>query len=599
MLWSVLTGQPKKFSNYILSKWLKRGGYLLKTPKSKSPVSKTVFRPNRNCIDELASLGVTVKRQTKINHHNEQVVDAVIQGLYAAKFKAYTLGVKRPESSASVRNTADSSQHHSQYDWNEQRRNNYMQADDNIANYSLEDLIGNSYDYDNSHNVLDSAMPTTSEDTDAFINHGFGVEAFTFNEFTLQNENLKSEIPFWPDFSICRRNSKQECFIELDNLTETLPIQTNKILSYIWYAFRHPQNVVTLVYVVNDGSVRKNSRDGFVNRSQKISSLADRILKSYIMDDNNQPVYLADLYSKADNLKVFITGESEAYLDLAQFLLDSDYTEDYQQTAQELVDYVNQGQEWNASLLSAEHYAQADAEIKFRYRHTELNYVQPVIFGQEHGLDTIIRTHILTVEADQHPQTHNYPIIIYPRRERKILAITLTEYDKKFPDSQVYNYHRMLLVQPLWDISNNQQLQQELHWLLRQFKDSVFSYFRYGYLFKTINSNGKTKTDFGHDYFEEPQRSYAELHQVASASDWTSSEFVEQISINEVPIGVYQVLLNRCCSQDSFSIPVIFKLPFANEKASQVQVPYTVTIDQCLFGVNSTDPKRRLLIKMY
>lgn len=92
--------------------------------------------------------------------------------------------------------------------------------------------------------------------------------------------------------------------------------------------------------------------------------------------------------------------------------------EDYQQTAQKLVDYVNQGQEWNASLLSAEHYAQADAKIKFRYRHTERNYVQPVIFGQEHGLDTIIRTHILTVEADQHPQTHNYyPIIISPRTQ--------------------------------------------------------------------------------------------------------------------------------------------------------------------------------------
>ena len=128
--------------------------------------------------------------------------------------------------------------------------------------------------------------------------------------------------------SFNRHHQRHELFVELDNRTETNDRQANKILNYLQYAIKHPKKDIEVIFAVTDGSLSSNRVKKFSNVGRKLGNLANRIMQTFVIQ-NGKRVYLADLYQKASNLQVRLCGVSESYLDVAEYLLGSNYFPDY------------------------------------------------------------------------------------------------------------------------------------------------------------------------------------------------------------------------------------------------------------------------------
>ena len=208
------------------------------------------------------------------------------------------------------------------------------------------------------HRFSELNSKTLTRDLNLINNTAFRLDDYNFSPFNRQFGNSfaeKNELPFVADMMVSfnRHHVRHELFIELDNRTETNDRQANKILNYLQYAIKHPNKDIEVIIAVTDGSLSSNLVKKFSNVGRKLGNLANRIMQTFVIQ-NGKRVYLADLYQEASNLQVRLCGVSEAYLDVAEYLLGSNYFPDYLVSLNKLVKVMNKETDWQAKFAPSQ-----------------------------------------------------------------------------------------------------------------------------------------------------------------------------------------------------------------------------------------------------
>ena len=454
-----------------------------------------------------------------------------------------------------------------------------------------------------------------TRDLSLINNPAFCLDDFDFSPFNRQFKNEfaeKNELPFVADMMISfnRHHQRHELFVELDNRTESNDRQANKILNYLQYAIKHPKKDIEVIFAVTDGSLSSNRVKNFANVGRKLGNLANRIMQTFVVQ-NGQQVYLADLYQQASNLQVRLCGVSEAYLDVAEYLLGSNYFPDYLISLNQLIKTMNNQTDWKASFhpnqmfkgllenpplltqvegmnhntsyrnhesKSLKRYLPESVinqqgvwgTIVFSYPKANISYQQPVLFGHEHELNTVMETYNLSYLAKKSSQ-YGYPIVIYPHRERLITSVSLPLFKSLISWSDYYGFRQPLIVQPRFSQNDSLQLRQELRWLTIQYARTIHQFF--------LNVDSQLVLAQRERYYQNhfsfpdidslrPARSFNELHQLAKKL--RQSEFVNQLQLNELPKYLVNQLLSRW-PQGLYSSPIISSLPYWNNQIEETE----------------------------
>lgn len=484
---------------------------------------------------------------------------------------------------------------------------------------------------------------------DLISNPAFHLEDYDLSSFNYQFGNQfgnKNDLPFIADLmvSFIRNKRKQELFIELDNRTETNETQIQKVINYIWYALTHPNRDIEMLVVTTDGSLSSKRLKNYTNVSRRLGNLATRLSHGFIDTDQGK-LYIRDLLKQASNLHVALTGVSEAHIDIAQFLLGSNYFTDYQESIEGLIDFVNHNSEWHAQFIPNDAFKYIDGTpelkhlptglikekfynhkskglrrylpknicmakepptwgwIEFKHQRSNTTYQQPVYFGQEHELDSLLDVYELSGQAVE-TLGRNYPIVFYPKRERKVSALSLPEFTDMLTWSDFYSFNQLLYVQPLYGLTDNFQLRCELRWLLQQYSNDVYNYYQTGYLNKAAQ---KARVQFSSDTpsplttscrlidcnITSLCRQFTTLQALAKKEK--KAVFVSQLNLYEAPIDLYRVLIRRW-PQGAYSLPAIVSLPYWNNQletmANRVKKQYS--FQEFLHCPNSTTIKSRI-----
>ena len=438
--------------------------------------------------------------------------------------------------------------------------------------------------------------------------------------------------------SFSRNGRRQEIFVEQDNRTESNNTQIQKILNYISYALEHPQRDILLMISITDGSLSSPKVPKYTNIGRKLASLSSKFLKSYLSDENGERIFLSQMYKQANNLKIVLSGVSESQIDLTQFLLGSNYSMDYYQTIKKYVAEINKNSsQWNASLeLSKEFSAiihdpelatqpldklsslNENSPAKGLWRYTDTMYAspilgtihyrnklsrqrynQPVIAGDEHSLDTVIQTLELINRASALKDTCP-PVVVYPHRERPVTAITLNQYRDLYNWLPTWRPTIPVMIQPLTGLKDNLQLHKELRWLTIQYDLDIYNYFKIGAINKFAL---KKHPDYGNEYItplkwstNTKARSYDELHQLALKME--KKEFVDQLKLNEIPLGLFRTVLERW-PKGIYDLPLIEKLPYIDLDQEQPTILEEESILNHLYAPNSVIPSSRIQLKFH
>ena len=438
--------------------------------------------------------------------------------------------------------------------------------------------------------------------------------------------------------SFSRNGRRQEIFVEQDNRTESNNTQIQKILNYISYALEHPQRDILLMISITDGSLSSPKVPKYTNIGRKLASLSSKFLKSYLSDENGERIFLSQMYKQANNLKIVLSGVSESQIDLTQFLLGSNYSMDYYQTIKKYVAEINKNSsQWNASLeLSKEFSAiihdpelatqpldklsslNENSPAKGLWRYTDTMYAspilgtihyrnklsrqrynQPVIIGDEHSLDTVIQTLELINRASALKDTCP-PVVVYPHRERPVTAITLNQYRDLYNWLPTWRPTIPVMIQPLTGLKDNLQLHKELRWLTIQYDLDIYNYFKIGAINKFAL---KKHPDYGNEYItplkwstNTKARSYDELHQLALKME--KKEFVDQLKLNEIPLGLFRTVLERW-PKGIYDLPLIEKLPYIDLDQEQPTILEEESILNHLYAPNSVIPSSRIQLKFH
>ena len=433
--------------------------------------------------------------------------------------------------------------------------------------------------------------------------------------------------------SFSRNGRRQEIFVEQDNRTESNNTQIQKILNYISYALEHPQRDILLMISITDGSLSSPKVPKYTNIGRKLASLSSKFLKSYLSDENGERIFLSQMYKQANNLKIVLSGVSESQIDLTQFLLGSNYSMDYYQTVKKYVAEINKNSsQWNASLeLSKEFSAiihdpelatqpldklsslNENSPAKGLWRYTDTMYAspilgtihyrnklsrqrynQPVIIGDEHSLDTVIQTLELINRASALKDTCP-PVVIYPHRERPVTAITLNQYRDLYNWLPTWRPTIPVMIQPLTGLKDNLRLHKELRWLTIQYDLDIYNYFKIGAINKFAL---KKHPDYGNEYItplkwstNTKARSYDELHKLALKMK--KKEFVDQLKLNEIPLGLFKTVLERW-PKGIYDLPLIEKLPYIDLDQEQPNIFEEESILNHLYAPNSVIPSSRI-----
>ena len=438
--------------------------------------------------------------------------------------------------------------------------------------------------------------------------------------------------------SFSRNGRRQEIFVEQDNRTESNNTQIQKILNYISYALEHPQRDILLMISITDGSLSSPKVPKYTNIGRKLASLSSKFLKSYLSDENGERIFLSQMYKQANNLKIVLSGVSESQIYLTQFLLGSNYSMDYYQTIKKYVAEINKNSsQWNASLeLSKEFSAiihdpelatqpldklsslNENSPAKGLWRYTDTMYAspilgtihyrnklsrqrynQPVIIGDEHSLDTVIQTLELINRASALKDTCP-PVVVYPHRERPVTAITLNQYRDLYNWLPTWRPTIPVMIQPLTGLKDNLQLHKELRWLTIQYDLDIYNYFKIGAINKFAL---KKHPDYGNEYItplkwstNTKARSYDELHQLALKME--KKEFVDQLKLNEIPLGLFRTVLERW-PKGIYDLPLIEKLPYIDLDQEQPTILEEESILNHLYAPNSVIPSSRIQLKFH
>ena len=471
--------------------------------------------------------------------------------------------------------------------------------------------------------ISNSAFEPALLDTSSFKNQ------YKYQQYTFVADEV---------VSFSRNGRRQEIFVEQDNRTESNNTQIQKILNYISYALEHPQRDILLMISITDGSLSSPKVPKYTNIGRKLASLSSKFLKSYLSDENGERIFLSQMYKQANNLKIVLSGVSESQIDLTQFLLGSNYSMDYYQTIKKYVAEINKNStQWNANLELSKEFSMIihDPELatqpldklssfnenspaKGLWRYTDTMYAspilgtihyrnklsrqrynQPVIIGDEHSLDTVIQTLELINRASALKDTCP-PVVVYPHRERPVTAITLNQYRDLYNWLPTWRPTIPVLIQPLTGLKDNLQLHKELRWLTIQYDLDIYNYFKIGAINKFAL---KKHPDYGNEYItplkwstNTKARSYDELHQLALKME--KKEFVDQLKLNEIPLGLFRTVLERW-PKGIYDLPLIEKLPYIDLDQEQPTILEEESILNHLYAPNSVIPSSRIQLKFH
>lgn len=191
-------------------------------------------------------------------------------------------------------------------------------------------------------------------------------------------------------------------------------------------------------------------------------------------------------------------------------------------------------------------------------------------------------------------------MILYPTRERPVTAITLNQYRKLYKWTPTWNPTIPVLVQPRTSINNNVQLHRELRWLTLQFDLDIYNYFKIGAVNKAAL---KQYPDYGHNFVKplkwsigSKPRSYADLHKLAIRLN--KKEFIDQLRLSEVPLGLFKLLLSRW-PKGQYSLPLISHLDYWDNTQFMNNRPYlSEKIFNHVYGLNAITPNARTKVTL-
>lgn len=466
--------------------------------------------------------------------------------------------------------------------------------------------------------------------------HPTDFDGSSFNRQFNLKPGVNNDFPFVADqmLSFERHHRPHQIFEELDNRTENNATQIQKMQNYTWYALHHPELAIDVLINTTDGSLTTQRLDHPVNVGRRLGNLASRFMRAYNVEQG-QSYYLNDLYSQTHNLHIYLSGVGESAIDLAMLMNGTNFLADWYQSLQDLVMGMNQDLTWRVSFhpnrqmqyvldhpqLMQPQFAMINqpiinpqergiyqylppeiinsahiwGSIHFDYEQGNVHYAQPVLFGLEHQLDTVLATYN-QIYLGRNNRQANYPIVIYPHREIAVTAITLPDYQDNLPEQETYSYHEPLLVQPHWGMSDNRQLHTELRWVLRQYHKAIQQYFITGWIRKQDQQHhldyGQRYLPLLHASLADAPRPYGELRQLASTID--SLTFVNQLRLNEVPLGVFRVLLERWpAGRQAISMLEQIASPTTRFISHVTTLPTTTNWTTWLSRLNSTKPSAR------
>lgn len=497
------------------------------------------------------------------------------------------------------------------------------------------------------HSLFDRSEPKRFSDNffghfykaiDLISNPTFSLEDFDFRSFNRQFANKFAQhdvMPFIADMMVSfnRHDRRHELFIELDNRTETNDRQASKVRNYIEYALQNPDKEIEMVIAVTDGSLRTTKVKEFNNVGRKLANIANRIMQTYVTIDG-QRIYLSDLYQRASNLQVRLTGVSEAYLDVAEFLLGSNYLFDYTKTLDDFCQYFNNHSEWQVNFVPGKMFKAAlnDPNIfssplgmlntslvnkqgkgisrylppkcinqqeiwgylHFFYPAANVSYDQPVLFGHEHELNTIMQTYNLTYLAHSSDK-YGYPFVVYPHRERQMTAVTLSLYKHIVDWNDYYSFRQPVLLQPLWSLDNNYQLLCELRWLTVQYAKNIYTHFKdleHSSLQSLITHPQRNINFQLNQWMNKQPRKAGSLNRAIHEQNVT--EFISQLQLVELPLSLISHLLARW-PKGMYSLPQVLNLPYWNNELeiTSHQIAENFSYSAFLSDLNSTLPDAR------
>lgn len=303
---------------------------------------------------------------------------------------------------------------------------------------------------------------------DLISNPSFDINNYDFRSFNQQFGYTFAEsksLPFVADemISFTRNQRKHEIFLELDNRTESNQTQVQKIMNYIWYALKHQEKEISMLIAITDGSLKSRKVSNYTNLGRKVGNMTSLFLRTYLNTDQSKRVYLGALYRQAKNLHIYITGVSEAHLDIASILLGSNYLADQLVTVRQLSSRLAKHTRWNVTYTVSKKVSKLlqtpkllfntgnqsfkkilHPSVRNEYDTCSLGTLrftdkisgkvtkQILIPAQEHELVAVINAYnLLNQRSTKLGQQAPTPLLVYPHRVRAATAIVLPQYTKQ------------------------------------------------------------------------------------------------------------------------------------------------------------------------
>lgn len=467
-------------------------------------------------------------------------------------------------------------------------------------------IIQNTKNKDQPINIKQQAMNIKDISKVAIGDPHFNIDDYDLRSFKRQFNiqfGEQNNLPFVADMmiSFTRKNKRrQELYVELDNRTEGNATQIEKILNYIWYALKHPEKDISMILAITDGSLASRRVKEYTNIGRKLSNLVDYFLKAHIESPTNSKLYLSQLYRNTSNLHIYLTGVSEAHIDVAQALLGSNYIGNYMTTIDALVNNLNKHTVWDVSFEKShnlkllennphllwscekdlENIPLAESRNKDIFRYIEhanndykslgqLVFYYPgsntikklqLLAAEEHELDFLIYQFNL-LNNDNLNNNSGYYLGIFPLRIVAKNAISLTSITKSISYIDSFTPSCPYYIQPRLSRSNDLLLHEELRWITIQYSHDIYNFFVNGAINKAAKKNNIKYSSAFIPLFSNfgLKRSFADLHVLAT--QLSETDFIQQLRLDEIPQDLYLQLLSRWPNA-TYSINSLLNLPY-------------------------------------
>lgn len=471
-------------------------------------------------------------------------------------------------------------------------------------------IIQNTKNEDQPINIKQQAMNIKDISKVAIGDPHFNIDEYDLRSFKRQFNiqfGEQNNLPFVADMmiSFTRKNKRrQELYVELDNRTEGNATQIEKILNYIWYALKHPEKDISMILAITDGSLASRRVKEYTNIGRKLSNLVDYFLKAHIESPTKSPtnskLYLSQLYRNTSNLHIYLTGVSEAHIDVAQALLGSNYIGNYMTTIDALVNNLNKHTVWDVSFEKShnlkllennphllwscekdlENIPLTESRNKDLFRYIEhanndykslgqLVFYYPgsntikklqLLAAEEHELDFLIYQFNL-LNNDNLNNNSGYYLGIFPLRIVAKNAISLTSITKSISYIDSFTPSCPYYIQPRLSRSNDLLLHEELRWLTIQYSHDIYNFFVNGAINKAAKKNNIKYSSAFIPLFSNfgLKRSFADLHVLAT--QLSETDFIQQLRLDEIPQDLYLQLLSRWPNA-TYSINSLLNLPY-------------------------------------